>query len=259
MEYEKGILILTFCFSPNIGGVETHLQDLLNYLKTKNKFKIYVLTYQPITTKARGKYFERYDNISIIRLPWIGFNLFHKLEPYPIFEFLYITPWLFLWTIIFLLFKGKYIDIIHSQGFNAAFIARLQKKIYNKRFIVSTHAVYEMNPSSFMAKMVKWTLVGADKILALSEASRKELIKVGLDPLKINTFTYWLDQDVFKPMEKMEAKTIIGLQNKFIVLFVGRFIKVKGIDLLLDVAKAINKNSPPSAVPKNTNKYWNAG
>lgn len=242
MEYKKGVLILTFCFSPNVGGVETHLQDLISYFKKNQKFKIYVLTYQPITTKAKGKYFEREGNIVIIRLPWFGFNLFHKLESYPVLEFLYITPWLLLWTTMLLLFRRKSIDVIHAQGFNAAFVARLQKKLFNKRVIVSTHAVYEMNPDSLMAKMVKWTLMDADKILALSEASRKELIKIGLNPLKINTFTYWLDQDVFKPMDKIEAKTITGLQSKFIVLFVGRFIKVKGIDLLLDVAKKINEN-----------------
>ena len=82
---KPGVLILTPFYEPNVGGVETHLKDLTDYLKKTDRYRVYVLTYQPLTTKAKGAYSEggKDDNVKIIRIPWIGFNLFHKLEPYP--------------------------------------------------------------------------------------------------------------------------------------------------------------------------------
>ena len=242
MREKRGVLILTPFYEPNLGGVETHLKDLTEYLIKKEKYKVYVLTYQPNNTKAKGAYFEKRKNIIVIRIPWIGFSLFHKLEKYPLLEFLYVTPWLFVWTLVFLLFKSRDVDLIHAQGFNASFITRLMVKFYNKRFIVSTHAIYEMDQNSLMAKMVKWTLKRADMILALSDASKKELVKIGINENKIDRFTYWVNQSIFKPMNKENAKINIGLQKNFIVLYVGRFVDIKGIDILLDVAKIIRED-----------------
>ena len=236
MTKKLGILILTPFYEPNVGGVETHLKNLTDYLRKDDSYRVYVLT-----TKIKGRYFEKNGNIEIIRVPWIGFNLFHKLEPYPILEFLYITPWLFAWTFIFLLFKGVNIQVIHAQGFNASFITRLLVKLFKKKFIASTHAVYSMNVNSIMAKMVKWTLSSADRILTLSEASKKELARIGLNYRDINTYTYWVDQQVFKPTDKTEAKKKIGWENRFVVLFVGRFIEAKGTDMLLELAKKVSE------------------
>lgn len=232
----KGILILSPFFSPNIGGVETHLDDLCEYLRTHN-YKVYVVTYQPLTTKVKGLKIEKKENLEIHRIWWPGFNLFHKLEPYPILEFLYLTPRLFIASFSFLLKNKEKIDIIHAQGFNTSFIAKILSGIFRKKFIVSTHAIYGLNPHSLMAKVIKWTLKSANKILTLSEPSKEELIQIGLPKNKINRYKYWVNQNIFKPLDKTEAKKSLGWDGKFIVLFVGRFIKIKGIDILLEVAR----------------------
>ncbi len=237
MKKEKLLIISPF-FRPNIGGVETHLDDLCEYLRT-NGYIVYVLTYQPITTKARGAAVEKKNNLEIIRYSWFGLNLFHKLEKYPVFEFLYLTPWLLFRSFIFMLRNPGRIDVIHAQGFNASFIAKILSKTFNKRFVASTHAIYGTNAKSLTAALMKWTLSSAGKILTLSKKSKDELIKLGVPESRIDVYTYWVNQQIFKPMDKIEAKKKAGWEGKFVVLFVGRFIKIKGTDVLLDVAKHI--------------------
>lgn len=232
------VLVLSPFFRPNTGGVETHLDDLCEYLRGENIFT-YVLTYQPLTTNLKAKSKEKRKNLEIHRLPWLGFNLFHKLEPYPVLEFLYLTPYLFVCTFFFLLKNNKKIDVIHSQGFNASFIARIIAPIFKKKYVASTHAIYELDSSSFMSRMIKWTLSGADKVLTLSLPSRRELIKVGVPDEKIEVYHYWVNQKVFKPLNKDLAKKKLKWEKKFSVLFVGRLIEIKGMDILLDVAKKI--------------------
>ncbi|VVB86555.1 D-inositol-3-phosphate glycosyltransferase [uncultured archaeon] len=232
---KEKLLIISPFFRPNIGGVETHLHDLCEYLRIHG-YMVYVLTYQPITTKAMGAAVEKKDNLEIRRFSWFGFNLFHKLERYPYLEFLYLTPWLLLRSFFFMLQNPGKVDVIHSHGFNASFIANILSRVFKKRFIVSTHAIYGINMHSLNAVLMKWTLNSADKILTLSKKSKKELIKFGLLESKINVYTYWVNHQIFKPMNKIEAKKKVGWYGKFIVLFVGRFIKIKGASILLDVA-----------------------
>ena len=75
--------ILTPFFSPNIGGVETHLDDLVNGLD-KGGYKVYVQTYSPITTEgvAWKSYEKRGNSIgSQIILNLKEYSINSKLKP----------------------------------------------------------------------------------------------------------------------------------------------------------------------------------
>ena len=75
---KKGVLILTPFFSPNIGGVETHLDDLVAALAEK-EYQVFVQTYSPITTKNTF-WKSRESNESYLhirRYKWFGGNIFN--------------------------------------------------------------------------------------------------------------------------------------------------------------------------------------
>lgn len=235
---KPGILILTPFFRPNIGGVETHLHDLCEYLRGRG-YQVYVLTYQPLTTRAEAPPLEIDENLEIHRVRWPGYNLFHKLEPHQVLEFFYLTPRLWWATWRFLRKNKRKINLIHAQGLNAAFIGRTLAGMFNKKLIVSTHAIYNFQPGTIFARMVKWAMGSADRLLAISQPSRDELIKIGLPPQKIERYRYWVDQTIFKPYERRAARRKLGWDDNFTVLFVGRLIPIKGIEILLEVASRL--------------------
>lgn len=235
------IFILVPTFSPNIGGVESYLDDLCRYLVKKGHY-LYVMAYQPITTKARGLSFEKRGNLEIRRISWFGHNLFHKLEPYPLLEFLYITPWLFANAFFFMLKHRKNIDVIHAHGLNAAVMAKFLAQIFKKKSVMSTCAVYNFKKGSLMAKGTAWALGGFDRVLSLANFSREELLRIGIAEDKVKPYYLWIDQEAYSPRNKADVKVSLGVQNKFLVLFVGRFIKIKGVEIILEVASRVTED-----------------
>src|SRR3989344_2683034 len=123
------VLQLTVHFSPNIGGVETHLLDLVNVL-TKRGWQTVVLSYQPLVAKTKWQPYEKRNRFEVIRIPWIQ-GLFYKLVTHPILEFLYLLPGLFLITPLVLLWKNP--NVIHTHGIVAGFVGVFWGKVFGKR------------------------------------------------------------------------------------------------------------------------------
>jgi glycosyltransferase involved in cell wall biosynthesis len=233
------VLILTTIYGPNVGGVETHLDDLIKVgIQKKHYFNI--ITYQPLITNVKGKYKELGIGYQVTRVPWPRFNLFLRLEKYPVLEFLYLFPGLFLYGLYFMSCYSKSVDIIHAQGLVAGTAGVILGKIFNKKILVSTHSIYHFPPKSLYRKFVRIVLNGSNQVLTLSKQSKKEIVKIGVDEKKISIFINWVDQNRFSPISKITARKKIKIdREKFICLFVGRLVEVKGIRELLTAAKMI--------------------
>lgn len=222
-------------FFPNVGGVETHLNDLIKYLK-KEDIITKVITYQPLVGKDKGKKIEKNDDIEIHRISWVR-GLFYKTEKYPLIHFLYLTPYLGLQSYLYMKKFREKIDIIHAHGINAAIAGSVLKKIFKKSLVVSLHVEFNLPPNSLSTKFILSSLKKADYILVLTEKSKKDLIRMGIDKDKVGFYSYWIDQNIFKPQDTQSIRKELEWKERFTVLFVGRLAKEKGIGNLLEVAK----------------------
>ena len=231
------VLILSPFFSPNIGGVETHLDDLVQELQDQS-FKSYVLTYQPLMLTQKAPTTEKIGQVEIHRVEWFR-KLFYKVEPYPLLDFLYLTPRLMI-SAIWFVFTHRSIRTIHAQGINAAFISLFLKYLFGLKLIISTHAVYEFQKEqsqTLFAKVTRFVFNKSDKIFSLLQHSKQELTKLGVSENKIEPYTYWIDLQKFIPADKSQAKQKLNWQeSQTHILFIGRLIEKKGIKELLAAA-----------------------
>lgn len=230
------ILQLSAHFKPNIGGVETHLNDLVNVLTSYN-WPVIVLTYRPLTTNVQWKIYESSNNLSIIRIPWIP-NLFYQLIYFPILEFFYLLPGLFMITPIVLL-EGK-VDVIHAHGLVAGFVGVFWGKIFGKKIIISVHSIYNFPKKGLYRNFVCWIFNNSNFCLGLSKQATKEIESLGISKVKVKKFTYWIDLEKFRKIS--DAKNKLGWREKFVCLFVGRLVPEKGVEVLLESAKFWDKN-----------------
>lgn len=243
----KTILLLTTPFRPNVGGVETHLDDLIDS-GIKRGYKFIILTYQPLITKVSGQTVEKGRGFTIYRMPWIGMNLFLTLEKFPFFEFIYLFPGLFFLGLFFLLFNGFKINIIHAQGLVAGAVGVFLGKIFQKPVLISTHSIYNFPKNGLYPFFVKFLFKSCKHILTLSNQSKQEVLSLDIPEDRVSVFTYWINQNIFKPMNKAASRKLIRLSNNFIApatnvficLFVGRLVPGKGVEELLEVSKQMH-------------------
>lgn len=230
------VLQLTVHLFPNVGGVETHLSDLFCSLIKRN-WKIFVIAYQPLATKISWKIFEKEGNLSILRIPWLR-GFFEKLVSHPALEFIYLVPGLFIVTPFIVIFFRP--DIIHAHGLSASVAAIFWGKIFKARTVISLHSFYSFPPKGLYRSFVRFLLRNADFVLSLSEKSNLEIKSLGLSSGILGIFTYWIDLEKFKQVNN--AKKNLGWGDKFVILFVGRLLKEKGLDVLFKSAKNWNEN-----------------
>lgn len=230
------ILEITAHYYPNVGGVETHLLDLVKYLNRQNN-EVSVLTYQPLTTKTSWRVFSKEDKVSIFRIPWIP-GLFYIFVKYPFLEFIYLFPGLFIITPLIIFLKSP--NVIHAHGLIAGFVAVIWGKLLNKRVVVATHSIYHFPKNGVYRQLVKTIFNMSDYVMGLSRQSVEEIISLGIPKEKVSLFTYWVDLNKFSKVSN--AKDRLAWKDLFVVLFIGRLISEKGIKELIQAAKLWNPN-----------------
>jgi glycosyltransferase involved in cell wall biosynthesis len=89
------------------------------------------------------------------------------------------------------------------------------------------------------------TLRAADALLTVSEDLRSRVVALGADPARVHTFYQGVDASAFRPGDRAAARRRLGLPAEArVVLWVGRMVPVKGLDVLLDAAARLRRAVP---------------
>lgn len=207
-------------FPPHVGGVGVHIHSLSKKL-VEEGHDVYVITYP-------HKDIEDIDGIHVIGTKGInlpGFRaLTFKMNAKRALEDL---------------IKRENIDIIHGHYLFPAGAAAVEVgEKHNIKTYVTAHGsdMFELyKKQKFMRKPIKKVLKDADKVFAVSNALKDEILATNVPDIDKKTSICWNSVDSEKFQEK-ECKEFSDI-NKPIVMFVGNLIKRKNVETILDAKK----------------------
>lgn len=149
------------------------------------------------------------------------------------------------------LVKMKF-DIIHAHDFYAAssFYGAMASRVKGTPFILTQHN--DQLPSKVVNALLylfdgytlgKYVFSRAQKIIALNTAVKAHLVAMGVDVSKIEIVPNAVDTRLFSPDRKNMLETKWGISRP-VVLFVGRLVKDKGVEYLLQAFSEVAREIP---------------
>lgn len=169
------------------------------------------------------------------------------ITPYPIEDF---TPLVEVFgnkisldLFFILLSHRKGIDVIHAHShlFFSTNVSALLRRLGCKPLIITSHGLYSQSASKalqdiYMATLGLWTLKSADRVICYTYVEKKQIERLGVPVEKINVVNNGVDTEKFKPL-KTQKKTNV-------ILWVGRYVPGKGVDILIEGFENFSKTHP---------------
>jgi D-inositol-3-phosphate glycosyltransferase len=181
---------------------------------------------------------ELYDNVRLIHLSAGSNGHVHKLALY-----YYLSDFLRALEG----FKNQEnldYDLIHSHYWLSGRLGNWVQDRWNIPHIVMFHTLGTVKNSVGLAEREPDLRIATEKklaqtsqrILAPTDKEKENLLKYFHTPAqKIGVVPCGVNLDLFRPMDKAAARQRLGLEkDEFILLYVGRFDPIKGIDRLLE-------------------------
>jgi glycosyltransferase involved in cell wall biosynthesis len=81
-------------------------------------------------------------------------------------------------------------------------------------------------------RMIRWAADRAAGLVTVCQALKDVLVELGVSPSRIDVMRNGVDLDFFKPIEREQARTALGLSGRTL-LSAGRLIPLKGHDLVI--------------------------
>lgn len=189
------VLFVTRRFPPSTGGMELYASELYTALSKEVDVKL---------------------------LSWGGSNIF--LPAVMIYFFIY-SCWIL---------STQKIDVIHMQDGALSVMGRVLKFIFRKPLTVVIHGLDVTYNKYGYQRIVLPALKKADHIFCISNATREEVLKRGVNPVRATFIPIGITDSVHIESKKYAKEYVyekIGKQAERpkIILSVGRLVKRKGV------------------------------
>lgn len=208
------ILFVLEHFKPYVGWAEILFDNVVKWL-VKEWNRVTVLTSR--FDKTLPKYEKRDDGVEIYR---VGHNRYDFMI-YALGE----KPRKL----------AKTADIIHTTTYNAAIPAKILSMVSHKKIVITIHEIFEKNWTVFMGPIwifYRWVEscilhIPFHKIICVSNATNKSLIKRWISEKKTVTIYNWIDYwirntDSIHTTTRNTIRETHKLTNSFVWFFFGR-------------------------------------
>lgn len=237
---QTSLCIVTHTFLPHVGGIEKVVYEQSKRLMQRN-FAPTVITNRigtPKTYQIDGIPVQCYESLNT------GFRLG---IPYSIPTVSSLTTFL----------KAvKLSKIVHAHGhpYLTSLVAGKLAKHYGKPFVLTQHNTFIEYDSFFDdverlndLAVGKQTLKDADKIIAVSSATKNYVLSLGAKPQKVTVIHNGVDLLKFRPIagKREEMRKKMGIpQDAVVFLTVRRLVYKNGVDTLIECAQIAIKINP---------------
>jgi glycosyltransferase involved in cell wall biosynthesis len=237
----KRLLIVTHTFLPHVGGIERVVYEQSKRLMQRG-FDVTVLTSKMNTPESYivdGIKVRCYDSLNAA----FGLGI-----PYPIPSINCFEPF----------YKCvNAADLVHVHGhpYLSSFYAAKLARFLGKPVVATQHNTFIAYQGMLWDHVEWWndTSVGkqvlrtADKIVTVSNATKRYVLSLGADPEKTSVLHNGVNVDRFKPDKTLreDKRRKLGIpENAIVILTVRRLVYKNGIDTLIESAKtALRQNT----------------
>ncbi len=234
------LCIVTHTFLPHVGGIEKVVYEQ-NKRLMQRQFEPLVVTNRIQTAKSYvvdGIKVECYESLNT------GFRL----------GIPYAIPTITSLGTFLKAVKNSQLVHAHGHPYLTSLIAGKLAKRYSKPFVLTQHNTF-IEYDNFFDTMErlndlavgKETLKEADKIIAVSNATKNYVLSLGAKPEKVKVLHNVVDLVKFRPLagvkERMRKKLKIP-KDSVVVLTVRRLVYKNGVDTLIESANLAVKKNP---------------
>ena len=234
------LCIVTHTFLPHVGGIEKVVNEQSKRLQKRN-FSPLIVTNRIDTPKSYmvdGVPVECYESLNT------GFRLGipYSIPTVPSFP-------TFLKAV-----KSSKIVHAHGHPYLTSLTAAKLAKLCNRPFVLTQHNTF-IDYNNFFDHVErlndltvgKQNLNSADKIIAISSATKDYVLRLGAKPSKVKVVYNGVDLARFRPIagkrEELRKKRGIA-QNAIVILTVRRLVYKNGVDTLIDAVNIAVKKNP---------------
>ncbi|MBM9513009.1 glycosyltransferase family 4 protein [Desulfogranum marinum] len=229
------ILMVTERYIPIWGGAENQLRQLIPHLvRSGNEVTVVTRRWSDDLPK-----YEEVDQVPVHRLGVPG--------RYPLTTGLFIIELLF-----FLIVSGRKFDWLHSHGVvNMGVLCRVAAFFSGVKNIAKIATAGKVKPlqRTLSGRGLLWLFKQSTAVVCMTSEIREELDSIGFPKQAMVSLPNAVDGKRFyresNPLKRQQFRESIGVElTAQLVLFSGRLVQRKGVDLLIDAWQRLYNQNP---------------
>lgn len=223
---KRNVLLVAGVFPPGVGGMQNYYYNLCRH--SGHNVTVFASDYRDAAS------FDAVQPFRIIRKPFLVDEKVHVLHT------LRMIPQ------VSRLIKEQAIDITIYGYILYGIIGLFLSMFKGKKYGVSVHGmdVLKLTRFFFLRWLVKAILIRADVVMVNSEYVKNMMMDLGVKQQRIEVVYPGVEEIYEETPKSEELIRRHGLENKYVLMTLGRLVQRKGFDMVVKAMPEIRKNIP---------------